>query len=100
MARSGKVVSLTSLSGLCSFVHEELCRRERLDPAQAPLRTSTIRRSGRPCGLFLHVEGPRLMRSYAIWAGEENRVLFYDSAGVRSGEFTLSESPDPGCLAR
>jgi hypothetical protein len=40
------------------------------------------------------------MRSYAIWAGEENRVLFYDSAGVRSGEFTLSESPDPGCLAR
>jgi hypothetical protein len=34
-----------------------------------------------------------------VWAGEENRVLFYDSSGLRFAETRLSEAPDPVKLA-
>jgi len=30
-----------------------------------------------------------------VWAGEENRILFYDSSGLRFAEVRLSEGPDP-----
>ena len=40
------------------------------------------------------VNGPRAVRVYAIWAGEENRILFYDSTGVRYAETRLSDAPD------
>lgn len=99
MKSSAAVVSTPTIAALVSFVHRALCRRDRLDPAQTPLRQTGIRRSGRPCGLFFQVDGPRLLRSYAVWAGDENRVLFYDSAGERTGEALLSEAPDLGELA-
>ena len=56
-------------------------------------------RRGKPCGLFFEVAGPRLLRTYAVWAGEENRILFYDTSGLRFGEVRLSEAPDPLKLA-
>ena len=45
------------------------------------------------------VEGPRRMRSSALWVGEENRILFYDTGGVRFHETQMSEAPDPLKLA-
>jgi hypothetical protein len=53
------VVSLPTVEQLCEHVHKILCEREQLDPAQAPLRRSLIKRSGRPCALFFQVRGPR-----------------------------------------
>jgi hypothetical protein len=35
------------------------------------------------------------MRNYAVWAGEENRILFYDNSGERFAEVRVSEAPDP-----
>ena len=99
MKSSAAVVSAPSVAALVSYVHRSLCRRDGLDPDQTPLRQTRIRRSGRLCGLFFQVDGPRLMRSYAVWAGDENRVLFYDSAGERTGEALLSEAPDVAELA-
>jgi hypothetical protein len=58
-----------------------------------------INRHGRPCGLFFEVAGTRLMRSYAVWAGEETRILFYGNSGERFAEVRLSEAPDPLRLA-
>jgi hypothetical protein len=40
-----------------------------------------------------------LLKTYAIWTGEENRIIFYDSHGTRFGECQLIESPDPLRLA-
>jgi len=60
---------------------------------------SVVRKARKPCGLFYQVQGPRLMKSYAIWVGDENRVLFYNSAGERVKVLTLSESPDPVGIA-
>ena len=58
-----------------------------------------IKRSSRPCGLFFQVQGPRLVKTYAVWAGEEDRILFYDSNGQRFAEVRLSKAPNPRRLA-
>jgi hypothetical protein len=93
------VAGLPTLDALRDHVLQTLCTHDRLDPAQTPLRQAVITRAGRPCGLFFQVQGPRLVRAYAVWAGEEDRILFYDSAGTRFAQTRLSEAPDPRRLA-
>jgi hypothetical protein len=89
------VVSLPTLDDLRTYVFRTLCEHDHLDPQQTPLMQGVIKRAGRPCGLFFHVQGPRLLKTYALWAGEENRILFYDSTGARFGQARLSDGPDP-----
>ena len=93
------VVSLPTLDELRGHVLQVLCAHDRLDAAQTPLRQALIRRRDRPCGLFFQVQGPRMVKTYAVWAGEENRILFYDSTGLRFAETRLSDGPDPVKLA-
>jgi hypothetical protein len=93
------VLCLPTLDELRDHVRAVLCGHDHLDPAQTPLRQSLIKRSGRPCGLFFQVQGPRQVRTYAVWAGEEDRILFYDSTGQRFGQTRLSEGPDPRKVA-
>jgi hypothetical protein len=93
------VLALPTLEALRQYVLEGLCQRYNLDPAQMPLREIVITRRGNPCGLFFEVQGPRLLKTYAIWAGEENRILFYDTNGERFAETRLSDTPDPCELA-
>jgi hypothetical protein len=93
------VATLPTLEDLRRHILETLCSHDRLDPHQVVLHEGVIHRSGRSCGIFYQVNGPRLLKSYAVWAGEENRVLFYDSSGERFAETKLSESPDVGRLA-
>ena len=94
-----EVICLPTLAELRRHVHAALCRPDNLDPERAPLQQAIITRRGRPCGLFFQVQGPRLLRTYAVWAGEEDRILFYDCSGLRFGETRLSEAPDPLKLA-
>ncbi len=93
------VICLPTLDGLRAHVLKVLCEHDRLDPGQTPLHEAVVTRSGRSCGLFFQVQGPRLVRAYAVWAGEEGRLLFYDSTGRRFGQARLSEAPDPQRLA-
>ena len=88
-------VCLPNLDVLRDHVRAVLCRHDQLDPDQTPLHQAVIKRSGRPCGLFFQAQGPRLVKTYAVWAGEESRVLFYDSTGRRFAQTRLSEGPDP-----
>jgi hypothetical protein len=89
------VAALPTFEELRRFVRQSLCERDRLDPEQTPLFEGVVTRAGRPVGLFYQLQGTRLLKTYAIWAGEENRLLFYDSTGQRFGEVSLSEAPDP-----
>lgn len=89
------VVSLPTLAELRGYVLKTLCDHDCLDPAQTGMQQSLITRSGRPCGLFFQVHGPRMLKTYAVWAGEEHRILFYDSTGVRFSETRLCDAPDP-----
>lgn len=93
------VLQLPTVDELKSHVHRLLCQKDHLDPSQTPLQESVIVRRGKPCGLFFQVSGPRLLKNYAIWAGDENRILLYNGNGERFGEITLSEGPDPRNLA-
>lgn len=93
------VVALPTLEELRRHVLQKLCSHDQLDPVQTPLHQAVIARAGRPCGLFFQVQGPRLLKTYAVWAGEEDRILFYDSTGLRFAESRLSEAPDPRQIA-
>ena len=93
------VASLPTLEVLRKHVHLALCTHDRLEPAQTPFHQAVITRAGKPCGLFFQIQGPRLLKTYAIWAGEEDRILYYDSTGVRFGETKLSDAPDVGKVA-
>src|SRR3954470_4209646 len=92
--------SLPSLDDLRQHVLQRLCEHDHLDAQQTPLHQAVISRSGRPCGLFFQAQGPRLVKTYAVWAGEENRILFYASTGQRFAQTLLSEGPDPRELAQ
>lgn len=93
------VAVLPTLDELRRHVLRVLCSHDKLDPDQTPLHQALITRGGKPCGLFFQVQGPRLLKTYAVWAGSEDRVLFYDSTGLRFAETRLSEAPDPLDLA-
>ncbi len=93
------VLSLPTLDALCQHVHRLLCEHEGLDRKQYPLQQSLMQRRGRPCGLFFQINGPRMVKVYAVWAGDEGRILCYDSSGQRFAEVRLSDGPDPRKLA-
>jgi hypothetical protein len=93
------VASLPTLDDLRRHVLETLCQHDHLDPDQTPLHQAVIKRSGRPCGIFFQVRGPRLLKNYAVWAGEENKIFFYDSTGLRFAVTRLSDGPDPAKVA-
>jgi hypothetical protein len=85
--------TLLSVDELCGHVRERLCNKEDLDPKYTPFYHTILHKHGKPCGMFFHVQGPRLVRAYAVWTAEENRVLFYDGQGRRFAETQLSEGP-------
>lgn len=93
------VIGLPTVDDLQKHVHHVLCANDNLEPTESPLLRSVILRKGKPCGLFFQVQGPRLLKAYAIWAGDEDRILFYNCKGERFAETRLSEGPDPGSLA-
>ena len=88
------VYSTTSFVDLEGFIHNTLCDFERFAREQTFLKKSLLRRGGRVVGLMLRLEESRQARSHAVWAADEYRVLFYNSAGQRCGEVKLAESPD------
>ena len=89
------VVSLPTREALTRFVRDMLCSHDRLDPVQTPMYQAPLKRRGKACGIVYHVEGPRLLKTSAVWAGDEHKILFYDSTGVKFSEVRLSEGPAP-----
>jgi hypothetical protein len=94
-----EVAALPTLNDLRLHVLTILCRNDNLDPEQTPIQQALITRKGKPCGLYFQVLGPRALKNFAIWAGDENRILYYNCNGERVAETKLSEAPDPRSLA-
>jgi hypothetical protein len=92
--KSLAVVACAAMEDLATMVHQTLCDKDVLDPDQTPLFRTPLRKGSRVCGIVFHVEGPRLMRTSAVWSADDDRVIFYDSAGLRFHEVRLSESPE------
>lgn len=90
------VVAFAAVADLAGYVHAVLCDKDALDPTQAPLFRTPLKRGGRACGVVFHVEGLCLLRTSAVWSGDDGRIIFYDSSGLRFREVTLSENPELG----
>lgn len=87
------VVAFSAVEDLAAYVHQVLCDKDALDPQQAPLFRTPLKKAGRVCGVVFHVEGPRLLRTSAVWSADADRIIFYDSTGTRFLDVRLSESP-------
>lgn len=98
MQKNRLVVSVPTVGALEEYVRERLCEQHRWEADQTTLYRFLIRQASQVTGLMVHVEGPRAHKGHAIWAGLENRILLYDSAGQRFAEVQLSDAPDPSQL--
>jgi hypothetical protein len=87
------VASFATVDELSAHVHGVLCAKDNLEPRQTPLFRTPLVKRGRPCGLVFHVEGPRLLRTSAIWTSDADRIIFYDSTGTRFHTIDVSEGP-------
>lgn len=87
------VAALPTEAALHAYVRDALCGHDHLDPEQTPFFRAPVKRGKRRAAVLFHVEGPRLLQTSALWVVDENRILFYDSAGERFGETRLIESP-------
>ena len=95
VSMSRVVAAFSAVEDLAGYIHEVLCAKDALDQTQAPLFRTPLRRGGRVCGVVFHVEGPRLLRTSAVWSCDDARIIFYDSSGLRFREVALSENPEP-----
>ena len=88
------VAAFPSVEELAAYVHRVLCEKDSLEPKQAPLFRTPLKKRGRSCGLVFHVEGPRLLRTSAVWSDDADRIIFYDSTGTRFHTVELIEGPE------
>jgi hypothetical protein len=87
---------LPTLDELGKFVRRTLCQHDNLDPDQTAFFRTPMVRGGRVTGFVFHVEGPRLLRTSAVWAVDDGRLVFYDSTGQKVRAVELPDTrPDP-----
>jgi hypothetical protein len=84
---------IRSLDDLRDYVNETLCTHYELQIDAFRLTERILRRSGKPCGIYFCLHGPRAVKFTAIWETERNQILFYGSAGERFQKTQLLESP-------
>lgn len=77
------VNDIRTFGDLAGFVHKLLCEKENLLADQFHLRQFELCRNKRLCGVQFSLRGPRNVRLGAIWAADQNTVLFYDAQGQR-----------------
>lgn len=81
---------LDNLNDLRQFVHLALCEQNDFEPGAFQFSERVLLRSGRPCGLFFCLHGPRSVRLTAIWETDRNTVIFYGSTGERRAKAKLN----------
>lgn len=82
-----------NLDELKQFVISTLCNHDQLEVDAFPVTQRILVRSGRPCGIFFCLHGPRSVKFTAVWETERNTVLFYGSTGERFMKTQLTSAP-------
>ena len=90
MARSNTIQDLNDLK---NYVHRTICEQNELELGVFPFAERILARSGKPCGIFFCLYGPRSVKLTAIWETERNTVLFYGSSGERILKTQLTHAP-------
>ena len=84
---------LQTLHDLRDFVHQTLCHHNELEFGAFQMTERILRRSGKPCGIYFCLHGPRSVKLTAIWETDRNTVLFYGSTGERQQRSRLLKAP-------
>ena len=84
---------IQDLNGLKDYVHQTICDQNELELGVFPFAERILARSGKPCGIFFCLYGPRSVKFTAIWETERNTILFYGSSGERIMKTQLTHAP-------
>lgn len=83
---------ITNCSELYDYVNETICLHNHLKKDSFHMTKRLLRRSGRPCGIFYCVHGPRMVKLTAIWEAEKNQILFYGPTGEKVQQTKILDS--------
>jgi len=86
-------LQIGDLKDLRDFVQTQLCDQNELEVGAFHFTERILEKSGRPCGVFFCLHGPRSVKLIAIWETTSNTILFYGSTGERVGRIRLARAP-------
>lgn len=75
--------TIDTLDALRSYVKETLCEYHHLQIGAFPMTERVLQRTGKPCGMYFCLHGPRAVKFTAIWETDRNHVIFYGATGER-----------------
>ena len=81
------------LDDLRRLVETTLCEQNELEVGAFTMTERVLLRSGKPCGMYFCIHGPRSVKLTAIWETDKNSILFYNSAGHRQLRTKLRPVP-------
>ncbi len=84
---------IRNLDELRKYVTETLCQIEQLAIDAFQVSEQILVRSGKPCGMYFCLHGPRAVKFSAIWETERNTILFYGATGERFQKTHLLHAP-------
>ena len=84
---------IQTLEDLREYVNETICDHEQFEIGAFEMSERILTRSGRPCGIYFCVHGPRQVKLSAIWETDRNTILFYGSDGERFQKTQLLDGP-------
>ena len=90
---STRVYQIDSVDDLRNYVNVTLCEYYELQDGAFKMTEQVLVRSGKPCGIFFCLNGPRAVRFTAIWETDRNQILFYGPRGERFLKTQLLEAP-------
>jgi hypothetical protein len=82
---------IENLDDLRAYINKVLCDQEQLVLGAFQMTERMLTRSGKPCGMYFCVHGPRSVKISAVWDALSNAVLFYGSSGERFHKLLLDE---------
>ncbi len=85
---------------LRSAVEQRLCEIGHLEQDQFPMTQRELQRSGKTCGIYFCVHGPRCVKLTAIFDLATRTLILYGSDGTRRESVQLPPRTAPHCDAR
>jgi hypothetical protein len=86
-------IPIRDLEHLRNYVQETICSQHELEVNYFRVTERLLVRSGKPCGMYFCLHGPRSTKFTAIWETDRNTVLFYGSTGQRLKKTQLESAP-------
>jgi hypothetical protein len=88
-----RIYQIDNVNDLREYINITLCEYYQLQNGAFQMTEQVLIRSGKPCGIYFCLHGPRAVRFSAIWETDRNQILFYGPQGERFLKTQLLEAP-------